>query len=553
MCCPALKHLNLSGCQSLTDCAFAFPSSTSSSSKCYSDTFQPGCHLTSVDISGCHSITTKAIKYLVTICGPTLKHINLACTGVDSIALLHLAGLNMDHLARLVSDRDYVSFDLLEFPEDAKHLFNNHSSLPCYSMHKANQTARDQDEEQSLAAEDTVNICDSSRSEITQEVFPDSNIDLIPQTCVSLSNDVVNDNSLFTDLCDHDDEMEQTVELRMLKDSLCVISKSIQKEDLCNCAGFSDDESDDSFKTADETPPCSFLLEEEESLQVLGQTHSEMEKTPESQESCCEGKHDISVQLINSGEANKLSCCNLTTENKTKQKSDEETYPSDNAVPLEGHGGEDPGCSGLESVDHKRTNVADFATQEIFEEYYDTLSHLEGACAEEKNLNEVIPAQESVSRPFSNEKQDMTSMTSMESTETGMLTNTMPHKGVTDEELNCLSSKEQADLVIEIQTYQPQITSLDITNISYQSKQLGMACLKIFARACNRLKHFSISGNVFDDEDLGYILKNEPELESLTLVSFFLELLLYFKWLPISWNRWLICGEHTFMPLTRFM
>lgn len=521
MCCPALKHLNLSGCQSLTDSAFAFPSSTSSSSKCYSDTSQPGCHLTSVDISGCHSITTKAIKYLVTICGPNLKSINLACTGVDSIALLHLAGLNMDHLARLVSDGDSVSFDLLEFPEDAKHLFNNHSSLPRYSTREAKQTAKDQDDEQSLAAEDTANVCDSVTLEMTQEVLPDSNIDLITQSCVSLRN-ISNDNSLLTDLCDCDDEMERSVELRMLKDSLFVISKSIQREDVCNnnCARFSDDESDDSFNTAYETPPCSFLLEEEESLHVSEQNHSKMEKsTRENQENCSEDKHDIGMQLINSGEANKLLCC-ITTKIEAKQNSEEQVHPSDNTVPLAGHGGEDPGCSGLEAVDHKRTDVADFATQEIFEEYYDTLSHLEGVCAEDENVHEVTPAHESVSRPFSNEKQDKTSMASMESTETGMLTDTMHHKGVKDEELNCLSSKKQGDHVIEIQTYQPQITSLDITNISYQNKQLGMACLKIFARTCNCLKNFSVSGNVLDDEDLVYILKNEPDLEYLALVSF---------------------------------
>lgn len=76
----------------------------------------------------------------------------------------------------------------------------------------------------------------------------------------------------------------------------------------------------------------------------------------------------------------------------------------------------------------------------------------------------------------------------------------------------------------QAQMYQPKITSLDITNIFYQSQPLGVVCLKVFSKACKCLKHFAVSWSELDDDVLMYLLKKEPDLESLSLVCFLVQL-----------------------------
>ena len=72
--------------------------------------------------------------------------------------------------------------------------------------------------------------------------------------------------------------------------------------------------------------------------------------------------------------------------------------------------------------------------------------------------------------------------------------------------------------LLQAQLFQPKITSLDITNMWYQSKPLGQACLKIFSDANKCLKNFAVSWSELDDRMLTYLLKNQPELECLSLV-----------------------------------
>ncbi|KAI8493610.1 hypothetical protein Bbelb_285310 [Branchiostoma belcheri] len=71
---PHLSHLDLSYCNNLTD---------------------DWCRLASVDISGCVYLTTKSIRHLTELCGPTLQALNMGFTGVDCSALWFLCGYSL--------------------------------------------------------------------------------------------------------------------------------------------------------------------------------------------------------------------------------------------------------------------------------------------------------------------------------------------------------------------------------------------------------------------------------------------------------------------------
>ena len=103
MCCPQLKHINLSSCKNITDKVFAINNGHLDASDvdithCPPGLSEPaylaGKNLTSVDVSGCQSLTSNAIRNLVDLCGPSLVSVNVAWTGVGCVALLHLAGLD---------------------------------------------------------------------------------------------------------------------------------------------------------------------------------------------------------------------------------------------------------------------------------------------------------------------------------------------------------------------------------------------------------------------------------------------------------------------------
>ena len=122
MCCPGLRHLNLSSCKNITDQAFAFTKSHDQGRpEASQHACRAGANLASVDISGCQSLSSMAIKHLVDLCGPSLMSINLAWTGVGSIALLLLAGLSLEAVAREVRTADPSCAGLLDIlcPEES--------------------------------------------------------------------------------------------------------------------------------------------------------------------------------------------------------------------------------------------------------------------------------------------------------------------------------------------------------------------------------------------------------------------------------------------------
>ncbi|XP_035669018.1 uncharacterized protein LOC118411092 [Branchiostoma floridae] len=108
---PHLCHLDLSYCgDQFTDDCFLLPdmeeeeagpvleagASVSPKRKC-----RPGCKLTSVDLSGCLQLTTKCIRHLTGLCGPTLQVLNIAYTSVDCSALWFLCGYSLSTAVQL--------------------------------------------------------------------------------------------------------------------------------------------------------------------------------------------------------------------------------------------------------------------------------------------------------------------------------------------------------------------------------------------------------------------------------------------------------------------
>ena len=91
------------------------------------------------------------------------------------------------------------------------------------------------------------------------------------------------------------------------------------------------------------------------------------------------------------------------------------------------------------------------------------------------------------------------------------------NKGMPDCLLSPKGVIQISDLLVT-QIFQPQIATLDITGMHYPSKQLGNACLKIFSQANEGLKNFTISWLELEDGMLRYILRHQPDLESLSLV-----------------------------------
>ena len=659
MCCPGLKHLNLSSCRNITDAAFAVPNSESNTSETAAQSSHPGCNLTSVDISGCQALSTVAVKHLVAICGPNLTSINLAWTGVSCTALLYLAGLNMDQVAQLMHETDPASDGSLQ-PQDHIKWDLPPVSSECGGMLKAehnNQTG--------LQEQDTVTYGEervhgfpvvANSSENFQNVTKD---DVVSLPCLSSTSPMGEE--LPIDPC-------ECTERQLNKDEL-VTCKSLATDDLQHFTESSDEESDDSFKTAcDEIEPClpseekvnfpapvqNNLRHEEfqERCHNYGHGHSDIIKFDEAREFCwsvtagensasrkTEVKENSCEKVCASGDFTLLSCgqvetcCKLhswemvgrehhvkrtptmlspcfeqskgeltTTEERCEVWFDcTESQPTmsfevrsmkgsqivyqcaletsslekdcDNAVAMNAgkkpeyptmisDGGRDEEvqkcykseCSALHPARlyHKVTDCHSLPCKKVTDEEQEMSQDWEPIFHVDMNVEETNNECHYTDLPC-NVVKDQTPLT----------WSVMPHRNVKsdglvkpcngdevtlpdvpfEEEINkqsklsltCADAEENKNsdcllsgsVVIQFgdlaqaQMYQPKITSLDIcTNIFYQSKPFGVVCLKVFSKACKWLKHFAVSWSELDDDVLMYLLKNEPELESLSLVCF---------------------------------
>ncbi|XP_078330513.1 uncharacterized protein LOC111111767, partial [Crassostrea virginica] len=97
-----LRHLNVSSCHNMTDKAFVLDRDQQKKRKplekknTEDDDPQPGypCSLTSIDLSGCRSLSNMAIQNIARLTGPTLQHVCMSWTRFTLEGLLYLSGLD---------------------------------------------------------------------------------------------------------------------------------------------------------------------------------------------------------------------------------------------------------------------------------------------------------------------------------------------------------------------------------------------------------------------------------------------------------------------------
>ena len=719
MCCPGLKHLNLSSCRSITDAAFNFleskrntssrASANSASSTC---TSKPGQNLTSVDVSGCQLLSTLAVKHLVGLCGANLTSVNLAWTGVNCTALLYLAGLHMDQVARLVQETNPSSDNSLQVSEDANQA--DHTSSKCFTMHRAQPDNKRGLEKQSCADFSKENGQDlqnePSCSQILQNLTQDNST--VSKPCAISANPFGETERLAVDLHDCDENQLSEMELSRLKDVLPVTCKSSMlmspdAEHLEDLKSSSDDDSDDSFKTAPDevTPMLCFPSEEEATFLGSKEENLRHEESSEMQEISSSAVHGHSGVM--SAAVGRKVCWNVPVENEssfknlqTKETSSVEVcgagvgtlltcvqgVTSKELDPKAVFGSEHRGEINTIMTIPPEQSKGELTTEETYEDCFDMESHPVISCEGGSNVQsgQFVAKSELKTSSFrrdcddaimtvnGKERQNPTmlckgvkdkelkwvkseypnmpcaivdhresefsielcgrvdhrntecplssapvkcgeSENSLIPCEAGDLKESdfpsLPCEVVMDRELQCENScmhceaetgehthpvaldflketgnkcshsiipctvhenqkpstwsvlpqtqsevatkpcwgetsvgpcEEETDSTEEIwdpdcssscvrvvqiadllqrQLYRPQITSLDITNIFYQSKVLGEACLKIFFKACKCLKNFAVSWTELDDGVLTYLLKNAPDLEALSLVG----------------------------------
>jgi len=600
MCCPFLKHLSLSSCKSITDAAFA--ASTS-------HTPQPGRSLTSIDISGCQSLSTVAVKYLVGLCGANLTSINLAWTGINCTALLYLAGLNMEKVAKIMCSADPVTtYSAPSSSERKQNLACANLNESCKALYHNQDFSTDgflDSNRKEGTTEDTYGFNEGQLNEIEISKLKDvltipcepsllqsaegilhpqesskppevpcheeftSDVDFIPTYSSCLPEKVTRNAVYEQELTSSDEQLLETENKEVCVHSVEGIVK----------------------KAADsETPFCWDVPSKVEPLKdsrMKDESLNSVFLPPVQEEALTNGPEAVPLKTEHRIERNsstltttRKSIGELETEEIHQDGFDTESHPVDavgvssftmecdiSSMPLEVltlpsiplvkgleldiptipceevKAEESTGTCKCLSMDKEAECEEPGISCEV-EEVEKSVLSME-SCKKETDYNinvspSTIPCSVSESAecstwsitPRKDEDrsvktcwEDKTVLPEFETEQDEQSSHfeIFSNIGATAEKSlrDCTLSHSKVIQITDLlqeQLFQPQITSLDITNMSYQSKPLGQACLKIFSQANKCLKNFAVSWSELDDRMLTYILKNEPELECLSLV-----------------------------------
>ncbi|KAH3830064.1 uncharacterized protein LOC127876598 isoform X2 [Dreissena polymorpha] len=114
---PLLTTLNVSSCSAITDNVFLLHEYNQRKKEVIPHpaadimTAASPYSLTSVDISGCRQLTNDAVKHLVSLAGPQLRHVDISFTSIDCIALLYLGGYSFPAVIDLIITNDLFKKD----------------------------------------------------------------------------------------------------------------------------------------------------------------------------------------------------------------------------------------------------------------------------------------------------------------------------------------------------------------------------------------------------------------------------------------------------------
>ena len=602
MCCPFLKHLNLSSCKSITDAAFALSNTknNASSTASSSQSTQPGHSLTSVDISGCQSLSTVAVKYLVGLCGTNLTSINLAWTGINCTALLYLAGLNMERVARMMCSVDHLQTDsvpsssdsqlnemevstlkealpmtcepsMLQSTEGILYLqeSNEPSEMPCY--------------EELTSDVDLIHTCRSLPEKVTSSTVHEkqstSSAELLletedKETCVHGDEDIVKkaaDVERTFQCWDVPSEVEPLKDSKMKDGSFnSVLLPSVQEHSLLHGLETVPMKKEHSIKRNPTTLTATKKSIGKLETEKIPEDGFDMESHPVEDQfnrgyvvgmSSFRVESAIpriptevltlpSIPLVNGLEPDiSVMPCENVKVKESVVTSEESGHSIVTPAPVK-H--ENSVCPIIPSVELHEMDDEEECKEpkmhckvEEVEEYVlpmvpckketdynnDSLSTLPCIVSEtaESSTLSITTHEDKKEMEFDHsittcwEDEAVLPEREKEQDDQSSCSVILPDVGTTAEKSlrDCTLSHSQDIQVTDLlqaQLFQPQITSLDITNMLYESKPLGQACLKIFSDANKCLKNFAISWSELDDRMLTYLLKNEPELECLSLV-----------------------------------
>ncbi|KAL5015892.1 hypothetical protein ScPMuIL_005481 [Solemya velum] len=98
-----LCDLNISSCDSLTDQVFLLEEEKQATREIYGFTDGDECSVNLVNVEmTCSNLTATAVRYLVTLCGPSLRSVSLGWTEVTCTALLYLSGYGLPAVVDII-------------------------------------------------------------------------------------------------------------------------------------------------------------------------------------------------------------------------------------------------------------------------------------------------------------------------------------------------------------------------------------------------------------------------------------------------------------------
>ena len=645
ICCPFLKHLNLSSCKSITDAAFALSDSknNTSTTASTSHTLQPGHSLTSVDISGCQSLSTVAVKYIVGLCGANLTSINLAWTGINCTALLYLAGLNMEKVARMIGSADLVQTDSVSSSSEAQ------KKLACANLDESCRAMYD-DQDFSTQGFLSSNLIEESAEDTYRYDFSDSQLNemevstlmnVLPMTCepslLQSTEEIldVQESNEPSEVPCHD---ELTSDVDLIHTCSSFLPEKVTSSTMHEKVGASSDikqllETEDKetyvqsngdimkkandmkrtfqcWDVASEVDPLkdskmkdgSFnsvllpsvqeqrLLNGLEAVPMKKEHHIERNPTTLTTTKNSIGEHETEEILedefdteshpvedhFNHGHAVGMSSLrmgcdipSMLTQVLTLNEMEPDTptipcekvnvkepvviiseesdgpivtpaavKPENSVCPIipsvelhemDEEAGEEPPIHCKVEVEKSVLPMVPSKKETDYNnDSHSTIPYIMSETAESSTLS-IAAHKDEKEREFDHsvatcwEGEAVFPECETEQGEQSCCTVILPNVRATAEKRlgDCTLSHNkvmQVTDLLQAQLFQPKITNLDITNMWYQSKPLGQACLKLFSEANKCLKNFAVSWSELDDRMLTYLLKNQPELECLSLV-----------------------------------